>query len=247
MILNRIAGHLKQQQWIGALIELAIVILGVFIGLQANNWNQARVEHNQLDQQLAAFESELETSLVQIKHYRTFAASQISAINEIRATLRSGKKNTDPRHFNTLLFRVVKIDDLHPELSAYRDLADSGGLRRLLGTPLRRDITRWESDLAWVQRLDRDALVHRDSIVLPYFGSHTSIAASVENSSDIKARGFAPTHFRNNVDQLADNEGFENMLTLRFVIETQILDTSKRLEQSTETLIATLKKREARQ
>ncbi|MGA7964503.1 MAG: hypothetical protein WCB49_01130 [Gammaproteobacteria bacterium] len=42
MILSRFAEHIKHQHWTGALIELAIVILGVFIGLQANNWNEAR-------------------------------------------------------------------------------------------------------------------------------------------------------------------------------------------------------------
>ena len=42
MILRRIAQHMKQQHWTGVFIELVIVILGVFIGLQASNWNQAR-------------------------------------------------------------------------------------------------------------------------------------------------------------------------------------------------------------
>jgi|GEM_PF-2207603 len=245
MILNRIAQHLKQQHWTGAVIELAIVILGVFIGLQVNNWNQARVEHNQLDQQLAAFESELETNRVQIKHYRTYAASQISAINEVRATLAAGKGNTHRGHVNSLLFHIVVIQNLHPELAAYRDLADSGGLRRLSGTPLRRDISRWELDLAQVQRLDRDALAYRDSIVVPYYARHMSLAAHIEHLSAFKDRGFAPSRFRNHMDQLAKSEEFDNMMVLRFVIETEILDASKKFEQSTDTLIATLKKREA--
>lgn len=42
MILSRMIAHVKKQQWTGAFIELAIVILGVFIGLQVNNWNTAR-------------------------------------------------------------------------------------------------------------------------------------------------------------------------------------------------------------
>ncbi|MGA8278804.1 MAG: hypothetical protein WB784_11500 [Rhodanobacteraceae bacterium] len=245
MILRRIAGQLKQQHWTGVFIELAIVVLGVFIGLQVDNWNQARADQNRLDQQLSAFESELETNLVQIKDYRRHAASQISAINELRATFATGSANTNPDHIDKLLFLVVGIRDLHPELTAYRALADSGSLRRLSGTPLRRDISRWEIDLAWVQRLDRDALVHRDSIVLPFYTRQMSFAAAIENRSDIKGHGFAPSRFRNNTDQLAKSEEFENMLALRFAIEAQVLDTSETLEQSTKALIATLKKREA--
>jgi hypothetical protein len=35
---------MKKHHWGGVLIELVIVIVGVFIGLQVNNWNQARSE-----------------------------------------------------------------------------------------------------------------------------------------------------------------------------------------------------------
>ena len=42
MILRRLVQNLKQQHWTGVLIELVIVVLGVFIGMQVSNWNQAR-------------------------------------------------------------------------------------------------------------------------------------------------------------------------------------------------------------
>lgn len=38
----RLIEHVKQQHWTGIIVELAIVILGVFIGLQVDNCNQAR-------------------------------------------------------------------------------------------------------------------------------------------------------------------------------------------------------------
>jgi hypothetical protein len=42
MILARAIEHMRQQHWTGVFIELVIVVLGVFIGLQVNNWNEAR-------------------------------------------------------------------------------------------------------------------------------------------------------------------------------------------------------------
>lgn len=39
MIGSRIVEQLKQQHWTSVFIEIAIVVLGVFIGLQVNNWN----------------------------------------------------------------------------------------------------------------------------------------------------------------------------------------------------------------
>ncbi|HKI75001.1 MAG TPA: hypothetical protein VJ998_10170 [Pseudomonadales bacterium] len=45
MMLKRAIEHMRQQHWTGVFIELVIVILGVFIGLQASNWNEARQEN----------------------------------------------------------------------------------------------------------------------------------------------------------------------------------------------------------
>ena len=47
MIRRRVIEQLREQQWIAVGIELLIVVLGVFIGLQASNWNQERASARQ--------------------------------------------------------------------------------------------------------------------------------------------------------------------------------------------------------
>jgi len=47
MIRRRVIENLKKQQWTAAGIELVIVVLGVFIGLQVSNWNQERISARQ--------------------------------------------------------------------------------------------------------------------------------------------------------------------------------------------------------
>ncbi|MAK62760.1 MAG: hypothetical protein CMK09_17460 [Ponticaulis sp.] len=42
MILRRIAQSIRKQDWFTVVIETLIVVFGVFIGLQVNNWNEAR-------------------------------------------------------------------------------------------------------------------------------------------------------------------------------------------------------------
>jgi len=49
MILRRIATAFRKQDWFTVFIETLIVVFGVFIGLQVNNWNTSRQEH-QLEQ-----------------------------------------------------------------------------------------------------------------------------------------------------------------------------------------------------
>jgi hypothetical protein len=44
MILRRIATAFRKQDWFTVAIETLIVIFGVFIGLQVNNWNEGRAD-----------------------------------------------------------------------------------------------------------------------------------------------------------------------------------------------------------
>lgn len=44
MFVRRLTANLKEQHWTTIVIELIIVIIGVFIGTQVSNWNEQRAE-----------------------------------------------------------------------------------------------------------------------------------------------------------------------------------------------------------
>ncbi|MBO6689339.1 MAG: hypothetical protein JJ931_12850 [Henriciella sp.] len=45
MILRRLTTAFRKQDWFTVAVETLIVVFGVFIGLQVNNWNEARQDH----------------------------------------------------------------------------------------------------------------------------------------------------------------------------------------------------------
>lgn len=61
MILRRLTANLRAQNWTSVAIELAIVFVGVFIGIQAANWNQQRQERNETEVLLSQLRVELRT------------------------------------------------------------------------------------------------------------------------------------------------------------------------------------------
>ena len=44
MLLRRITQHVKDQNWFAIGIDFFIVVIGVFIGIQVSNWNEARTD-----------------------------------------------------------------------------------------------------------------------------------------------------------------------------------------------------------
>ena len=61
MLLRRIPENLKSQSWTAVCLDLLIVILGIFLGLQVSQWYEGRqeiaLEESILDRLRAEFEA----------------------------------------------------------------------------------------------------------------------------------------------------------------------------------------------
>jgi hypothetical protein len=42
MILRRFMQHVREQEWFAVWIDLLVVVIGIFLGLQVTDWNAAR-------------------------------------------------------------------------------------------------------------------------------------------------------------------------------------------------------------
>lgn len=63
MILRRVPEHVRNQEWTAIGIEVVIVVLGVFIGIQVSNWNEARVEAQRREQIIEALVTNLRDAI----------------------------------------------------------------------------------------------------------------------------------------------------------------------------------------
>ena len=46
MILARLAGALREQNWLTVVVEILVVVVGIVLALQVDNWNSSRNERN---------------------------------------------------------------------------------------------------------------------------------------------------------------------------------------------------------
>ncbi|MEM9838963.1 MAG: hypothetical protein AAF830_07375 [Pseudomonadota bacterium] len=68
MLIRRVNEHVRTQNWFAVGIDFLIVVVGVVMGLQVSNWNEARAEQ-------AATERTLELLIARIESYRIGADS----------------------------------------------------------------------------------------------------------------------------------------------------------------------------
>ena len=59
MILRRVIEHVKKQEWTAIFLDFLIVVVGVFVGLQVSNWNEARQNNNLAANYIGRLESDI--------------------------------------------------------------------------------------------------------------------------------------------------------------------------------------------
>lgn len=72
MILRRLFTAFRKQDWFTVVVETLIVVFGVFIGLQVNNWNEARAEHQRAEEYLARIRVDLVSDMAQLSRNQSF-------------------------------------------------------------------------------------------------------------------------------------------------------------------------------
>ena len=70
MILRRFTDAFRKQDWFTVTIETLMVVLGVFLGLQANNWNETRAEGERSREYLSRIRAELVSDMTQLERHR---------------------------------------------------------------------------------------------------------------------------------------------------------------------------------
>ncbi|MGH8122916.1 MAG: hypothetical protein ACREPT_09115 [Rudaea sp.] len=136
MIFRRFAGNLRKQDWTAVAVELVVVVVGVFIGLQASNWNDDR----QTDAKAAIFTKSLTADLrdeawgyqYQIDYYNDVLANAERTIDAL-----TGAK---PLSDEALLISAYRATQYHTNIrrrATYDELKSTGLLGLIRSDALR--------------------------------------------------------------------------------------------------------------
>ena len=108
MIFKRAVARLHAQDWFAITVELAIVIIGVFIGTQVGNWNEERLERRETQRTLTRLKPELQKLLTFYASTRTYYATTRAYAATALAGWRSDPKVSD-RDFVIAAYQASQI------------------------------------------------------------------------------------------------------------------------------------------
>ena len=126
MIFRRLRERISRQDWLGVGIDFLILIVGVFLGLQAQDWNQSRLDRKterdyleRLQGDFGTIVADLERDpMVRIDDYRLETLAQDRSFRALLTILRGAAANsyelcTRQRRFagEAIELLTVSLDD----------------------------------------------------------------------------------------------------------------------------------------
>ena len=141
MILRRITHHMRAQNWSAIAIEFVLVVLGVFLGISAANWNQARADQQQTRRLL----SQLRPELVDFDKFLASLEKYNKVTGRYAEVAFAGWEN-DPRisnrDFVIAAYQASQVTAVGNNTNVWSEIFGADNLRNIEDFQLRRGIAR---------------------------------------------------------------------------------------------------------
>ena len=142
------AGGAARKYLLYVIGEILLVMIGILLALQANNWNQSRIEKKQSAQVLLSIKEELQENLAILETCLQNTDRRRSDLDVVRSFI--GEKNIpiDVDSLNLLLGKGMgDIVTCHLSTDVVSDAKNSGIFIKILSQELRVLISRWARQL----------------------------------------------------------------------------------------------------
>ena len=148
MIIRRLATAIRRQDWFIVLVEIAIVFIGIFLGLQADDWAEERQNRQREQAALERLFHESQDALEQIELMLRISQRR----NTVRRNAVQFADSDAPVPDDDLMLRVglntlAQFPPIDIVTIAYDELRSSGQMQLIRSTELREQIARFHTDL----------------------------------------------------------------------------------------------------
>ena len=144
VFLNKIAVHLREQNWFALAAEFVIVVAGVFLGIQAANWNEERQERKDEEQILTRLQAETATLLEVVRKEREDLQTRSDLYTQAQIVIFT---SAEPRPLTPSECSVVAASHIHrreaDQLPILEELLSTGRFDRLKDEGIKSQLRRY--------------------------------------------------------------------------------------------------------
>jgi hypothetical protein len=147
MALRSLLRRFREHDWLGACVEVVIVVVGVFLGLQASNWNQDRLEAIRGREYLRRLHADLDSEASLLRRTLDFERA-VDAYGEGAVAYAESGTLYQGSAWKTLLayYQASQIWPFRQPSTTFQEIRASGELQVIRNADLRGRIARHYDD-----------------------------------------------------------------------------------------------------
>lgn len=218
MLLRRFMEHIRNQNWFAVVLDIIVVVVGIFIGMQVTDWNQSRLERSREQEYLVRLGAELDGNITRLQEAASANNSLLADMSRILLILRAAEPSEEDIAFigQRLPWTVGIWRSVLLETGTIDELLSSGDMRLLRSRDVRKALIEFREG---VSRINSQLDYFRSWMLVNKNTISSGVSFVVAERPLVAASGLdRPT----NVAVRPDDAG--NLARLREVLETRAVD-----------------------
>ena len=191
--------------------EIVLVVIGILIALQINNWNEQRKENNLEQNYYCKLLEDVEQDLAQVHEQILKTEDRLSAANEMLRLLQSEHPSVEAVMQNSLKAISLITYTFRPNIAAYEDLKSSGNLKILRDHEVKKRVTEYYT---WLDGMIDVMDTNADGTVALFYAKPDYAQIGWQYLDFVKAGiDSSKVNFNQLLPKTFDLDGFTNTMT----------------------------------
>ena len=210
-----------------AIGEIILVVIGILIALQINNWNEGRLEANREKITLSNLNEEFQDNLRDLDSIDVQLSNNIATLEQLYTMFGKNEPPYDSKSLDSIIGKVFTSPTWKPSEFVLNDLKNSGGLSKLNNKTLKKLLFQWTRFYNQIKETVRQT--EETSLDIIKF---LKVNGSLRNA-DVSKADFNYERSKLNIDNLSllQNPQFENHIGDKLFVLQEAKELSSQAKQ----------------
>ena len=206
---NMIKENRASKYMLYAIGEIILVVIGILIALQINNWKEENSNRALEKQMMSNLNSEFRNNLSKIQESIIQYKQTEDAIRFLMSKMQASSDELKQHNIDSLLANAVDVFDYRPTQNTLTEILSSGNLKLISNDSIKYNLLQWSAELneineAWLTLDD-----FNQHMVIPYLSENVSMR-NIDKYSLMKWEKLST--FKVNYEKTFNDIKFENNL-----------------------------------
>ena len=220
-----------------AIGEIILVVIGILIALSINNWNQERQLKKTEEATLKALISEFQSNKNSIQVCKELVERKRLFGDSIRKEMGPEDPSLSIYKMNKWFGEIGATNRCAISVSILEDIQSSGYLKIIENEEIRRNISKWSSDLKELEREEEEWASEFSNIFYPYTNKWISWD-NIDNIDNVDNPHYFDTKFKFDPRLILQQFEFSNIISVHTWRMKRIIGMTDKLLAQTEKVLA---------